>query len=105
LLIDRGGFTYQEQTPRRAAPTEPVVRRNTTSLEQLHVRNFVACVKSRQQPNSDVVSGHRSALASHLGKIAYTQKRRITFNPASERTHVLPNEITKAPAKIIDSIK
>jgi hypothetical protein len=35
------------------------------------------------------VSGHRSALASHLGKIAYMQKKRIVFDPAKEREHVL----------------
>lgn len=95
LLIDRGGYTYQEQTPRRATPTEPIVKRNTKSLEQLHVRNFLDCVKSRQVPNSDVVSGHRSALASHLGKIAYLQKKRITFDPNKERDHVLSTSVAK----------
>ena len=89
LLIDRGGYTFQEQTPRRATPTEPIVKRNSKSLEQLHVRNFLDCVKSRAVPNSDVVSGHRSAVASHLGKIAYLEKRRITFKPESEKSHVL----------------
>jgi hypothetical protein len=32
-----------------------------------------------------VVSGHRSALASHLGKIAYLRKERVTFDPAKEK--------------------
>jgi predicted dehydrogenase len=105
LYIDRGGYTYQAPAQRRAAPTPPIERRNTASLEKQHVRNFLDCVKSRALPNSDAVGGHRSALASHLGKIAYLKKRRITFNPASERTHVLPNEMAKAPAKIVDSIK
>ncbi|HKQ72079.1 MAG TPA: Gfo/Idh/MocA family oxidoreductase [Blastocatellia bacterium] len=89
LYIDRGGYTYQEMAQRRGASPEPIVVRNTKSLEQQHVRNFLDCVKSRQTPNSDIVSGHRSALASHLGKNAYLQKRRITFNPASEKDHVL----------------
>ena len=91
LFIDRGGYTYQEKAIRKAAtgPAEPVIRKNTTALEDLHVKNFVSCVKSRRLPNSDVVGGHRSALASHLGKMAYLQKRRLTFNPASEREHVL----------------
>jgi len=89
LYIDRGGYTYQEMAQRRAAPPPPVERKNTKSLEQQHVRNFLDCVKSRQTPNSDIVSGHRSALASHLGKNAYLQKRRVTFNPASEKDHVL----------------
>jgi len=97
LYIDRVGYTYQGIPPgRRGAPPPPVERRNTKSLEQQHVRNFLDCVKSRALPNSDIVSGHRSALASHLGKNAYLQKRRVTFNPASERLHVLPN----GPAKV-----
>ncbi len=90
LYIDRAGYTYQEMAQRRAAASpEPIVVRNTKSLEQQHVRNFLDCVKSRQTPNSDIVSGHRSALASHLGKNAYLQKRRVTFNPASEKDHIL----------------
>lgn len=95
LQIDRGGFTYQEMTPRRGTPPEPVVRRNSASLEQLHVRNFLDCLKSRQLPNSDVVGGHRSALASHLGKMAYLQKRRVVFNPATEKTHVVAPDVAK----------
>jgi predicted dehydrogenase len=90
LYIDRGRYSYQEASAgRRMARPEPVVRINDKSLEQQHVRNFLDCVKSRALPNSDIVSGHRSALASNLGKIAYLQKRRITFNPASENEHVL----------------
>lgn len=89
LLIDRSGYTYQEQTPRKATPTEPVTRKATTSLEAEHVQNFLSCIKSRQTPNSDVVSGHRSALASHLGKIAYQKKERVKFDPATEKNHKL----------------
>jgi hypothetical protein len=90
LYIDRGRYVYQEAPAgRRGAPPPPVERKNEKSLEQQHVRNFLDCVKSRALPNSDIVSGHRSALASHLGKNAYLQKRRITFNPASEKDHVM----------------
>jgi hypothetical protein len=87
-------------------PAEPIVRKNTTPLEKSHVRNFLDSVKSRHLPNSDVVSGHRSALASHLGKTAYIQKRRITFNPASEKDHILlARTDQKTPVKTADSSK
>jgi predicted dehydrogenase len=90
LYIDRGRYTYREAPAgRRMAPPPPVDRPNNKSLEQQHVRNFLDCVKSRALPNSDIVSGHRSAVASHLGKNSYLQKRRVTFNPASEKDHVL----------------
>jgi predicted dehydrogenase len=105
LYIDRGGFRYQEKAVRGGPPAEPVVHRNTKSLEELHVKNFIACVKSRQLPNSDAVGGHRSALASHLGKMAYLQKKRLTFNPVSEKDHVLGVNEAKAAVKTTDSNK
>lgn len=46
------------------------------------------CVKTRQTPNGDVLIGHRSAQASHLGNISYMQKRRIDFDPVREE--ILP---------------
>ena len=44
-----------------------------------HVKNFLDCVVSRNKPNGDVLIGHRSAQASHLGNIAYMQKRRLNL--------------------------
>jgi len=35
-----------------------------------HLANFVECVRSRRKPNADILEGHRSALASHLGNIS-----------------------------------
>jgi predicted dehydrogenase len=86
LQIDRSGYTYQKQSPRRATPVEPITQqRAAATLEAEHVKGFLECIKSRKTPASDVISGHRSAVASHLGKIAYIKKQRITFDPASER--------------------
>ena len=53
-----------------------------------HIANFLDCVVSRKRPNGDVMIGHRSAQASHLGNIAYTQKRRLRFDP--DREEILP---------------
>jgi hypothetical protein len=46
-------------------------------------------VKTRQKPNGDVLIGHRSAQASHLGNIAYLQKRRLNFDPQREEIQPL----------------
>jgi len=53
-----------------------------------HVNNFLECVESRKLPRGDVLIGHRSAQASHLGNIAYVQKRRLRFDPIREE--ILP---------------
>ncbi len=82
LYIDRRSFTF---TPLEGSPVEV---KASGDMTQDHVNNFVDCVKSRQRPNGDVWVGHRSAQASHLGNIAYLQKRRINFNP--DREEILP---------------
>ena len=53
-----------------------------------HVKNFLDCVRTRRHPNGDVYVGHRSAQASHLGNIAYVEKRRLKFDPGREE--ILP---------------
>ena len=40
--------------------------------------------RAQDKPNADVLVGHRSAQASHLGNIAYTRGKRIRFDPARE---------------------
>lgn len=89
LYIDRGRYVWQQAPERRQAPPPAVTVQAKKPLEAEHVRNFLDSIKANKTPNSDVVSGHRSALASNLGKIAYLQKRRITFNPSVERDFVL----------------
>jgi len=59
-----------------------------SNLDQDHIDNFLECVRSRKLPNGDVLIGHRSAQASHLGNIAYLEKRRIDFDPVREQ--ILP---------------
>jgi hypothetical protein len=81
LYIDRGRYEF---TPIGRNVKPVVVRPEGVNLDMDHVQNFLECVKSRKLPNGDVLIGHRSAQASHLGNIAYMQKRRIDFDPVRE---------------------
>jgi predicted dehydrogenase len=67
---------------------QPVIVKNQVEQTVEHVANFLDCCASRKLPNGDVYIGHRSAQASHLGNIAYLQKRRLRFDPAREE--ILP---------------
>jgi len=84
LWIDRSRYEFYP-VGRNAQPT---VVKASTDLDQDHIQNFLDCVRSRQRPNGDVLIGHRSAQASHLGNISYMQKRRIDFDPIREE--ILP---------------
>lgn len=84
LFIDRS--KYEFHPPGRDA--KPTVVEAEGNLTVAHVNNFLDCVRTRKRPNGDVWVGHRSAQASHLGNIAYLQKRRLKFDP--DREEILP---------------
>ena len=50
----------------------------------LHVKNFIECVRSRKKPNADVAIGHKASNACHLGNIAYRTGRKLRWD-AQER--------------------
>ena len=50
----------------------------------LHVRNFLDCIKSRQEPNSDLESGHRVANVCHLANISLRAGRKIRWDAQKE---------------------
>lgn len=84
LYIDRGRYEFWPLRSR----TPVVVKGPAYDFTLDHVKNFLECMQTRKQPNGDVLIGHRSAQASHLGNIAYVQKRRIDFDPIREE--ILP---------------
>jgi hypothetical protein len=91
LTISRRGFdvapdktlTPEAQIPRFTEPasmpqpdtyrTEPVKEGGYDQVRDQfrpHVRNFLDCVKSRQDPNAPLAGGHATAIACHLANIA-----------------------------------
>ena len=85
LLIDRGHYEFH---PAGKGAEAVVVKAEDPDMTFAHVSNFLECVRSRQRPDADVLIGHRSAQASHLGNIAYLERRRIDFDP--QREEILP---------------
>ncbi len=49
-----------------------------------HIRNFLDCVKSRQQPIENLEVGHHVSTVAHLGNIALRTGRRILWDPVRE---------------------
>ena len=88
MMISRARFEYFEVPPSnvgRISPTPTTVVQASGDLNRDHVQNFLESVKSRKAPSGDVLIGHRSAQASHLGNIAYLEKRTIKFDPVREQ--------------------
>jgi hypothetical protein len=49
-----------------------------------HTRNFLDCVKSRQQPLSDLESGHQVATACHLSNLSLRLGRKLVWDADQE---------------------
>ncbi len=95
LSITRSGFTvtpevWTGQDPanpdaKNTEPAMPSMEEKGGDLNELHVRNFLDCVRTRKRPNADVEEGHLSAAMCHLGNIATRLGRSVKWDPESER--------------------
>lgn len=81
LNITRGGYTFTPQ----GKGAEPIVGKAVRDLTDAHIENFLDCCASGKRPNGDVAIGHRSAMTSHLGNLAYLEKRRIELDPLDDK--------------------
>ncbi len=81
LYIDRSGFEFRPHGSPKPTLTATATRDQTID----HVENFLDCLRTRRPPNADARAGFRSSVAAQLGVIAFEEKRRIRYDPASER--------------------
>ncbi|MEX2301019.1 MAG: Gfo/Idh/MocA family oxidoreductase [Bryobacterales bacterium] len=52
-----------------------------------HVRNFMECVKSRQEPNAPVEVGHSAVCGPHLANVAFHTRRAAYLNPEATEAY------------------
>lgn len=60
----------------------------------LHVRNFLDCVKSRQRPVADVEYGHQITTACHLGNLSLRTGRKLRWD--ADRDEILGDKEASA---------
>ena len=84
LISDRIGFEVYPESAR--AGRTRMERRQVTGADRtdLHARNFIDCVRSRQRPVADVEIGQRSTTLPLLGNIAFRTGRKIRWNAERE---------------------
>lgn len=63
---------------------EPVKRSVYNDLLRSHARNFIDCVKSRQQPVSSLEEEHQVATACHLANISLRLGRKVRWDAKRE---------------------
>ncbi len=85
LLLDGGGYRlFDAPWARNKEPVKEVKDRLPTIP---HVRNFMECVKSREEPNAPVEVGHTAVCGPHLANIAFHTKTVAHLNPEATEVY------------------
>jgi predicted dehydrogenase len=85
LIVDNNGWELIAEPLKRGEVVE--MKRRTKAGEQMraaHARNFLDCVKSRQQPVENLDVGHHVSTVAHLGNLALRTHSRIEWDSTKE---------------------
>lgn len=82
VWVNRGAI---EASPVSLLDYEPAENEIRLPRSTSHFRNFIDCVRSRQQPIAPIEQAHRSITVSHLGNICLRLGRDLTWDPTTER--------------------
>ena len=71
----------------RPSNRQPVVRDSMYGRfpDPEHKENFLNCIRSRELPNADIQTGHRSTLLVHYATISYRTGKKLVIDPATEK--------------------
>ena len=81
-LCEQGYRFYQEPwVGSRWVRPEPVKEKLPGGVTQTvpHIKNFLECLRTRQQPNAPIEIGHQAVRSLHLANIAYHKKARAVL--------------------------
>jgi hypothetical protein len=81
LYVDRGAI---KANPESLLATEFTDSDFRFREEGNHMRDFLDCINTREDPIAPVNAGHRSASIGHLGKIACELGATLKWDPATE---------------------
>lgn len=85
-LDDDGYRVYPEPWEETNKAPQPIHEYKGGIPTEPHVQNFLACIKSRQEPNAPVEVGHNAVSAPHLANLAMWQKRRVVLSDDGSTT-------------------
>ena len=103
LYVDRSGY---QVIPEKGSTLEASEMKSTSGGNREHWTNFLECVRTRQQPTSDIEKCQHSTTTCLLGNVALRSKLRVDFDAAkwtvaqSEAKKYLTREYRK-PWKLV----
>jgi len=101
LIVDRSGWEVMAEnksTSAKAGFVDVPIQQGKGNGLDLHVSNFIDCLKTRNKPNCDIETGAHIARFSHMGNIAYRLGRKLNWDGVKQEFINDPeaNAMTKA---------
>jgi predicted dehydrogenase len=92
LVVDRGGWEVIAESPQGQERMEavPLIEKGGESGLDLHVKNFLQCMKTRETPNASIEIGGHIARVAQLGNIALRTGHKIFWD--GEKGEVVGDE-------------
>jgi len=64
---------------------------------EAHIKNFLDCVRSRNQPNGNILEGHNSSVLIHLANLSHRAgNKQLTFSPEYESVTNDPEALARS---------
>ncbi|MGN6385784.1 MAG: Gfo/Idh/MocA family protein [Verrucomicrobiota bacterium] len=82
IIIDDAGWEVISEPKKKSLVSKKYP--GSGDARPAHVRNFLDCVKSRQQPVENLALGHHVSAVAHLGNIAFRAGRKIQWDAKKE---------------------
>ncbi len=80
VFMGTGGRLHIFRWGYRFLPAEKGAQEITSGPSpELHVANWLDCIRTRKQPYCDEAAGHYSAMACHICNISYKEHRQVTW--------------------------
>jgi predicted dehydrogenase len=88
-LLENANYTFwdsdrrvlQKHTATVIADPTNTVSASGIALDQLHVKNFLECIRTGAANNSPISEGHKSVAMLQLGNVAWRVGRQLTLDP------------------------
>ncbi len=85
VVVNREGWELIPEVDGEKPRMEAIALQPADRMDhEKHVRNFVECLKTRQQPICDIEFGRNSAVLAHMGNIAYRTGNKLIWDDTNK---------------------
>jgi predicted dehydrogenase len=80
LVADRSGWSLNPEVQDNQPKTEALSQKSEGISSENHVKNFLECIRTREEPNCPVENGRLVAQYAHMGNIAQRTQSRLVWD-------------------------